>query len=182
MADLDLVRTIAQLGAPILRQTAAPVANLSAPQVRDIAEALFATLAGTSGVGLAAPQIGESVRMVVVASRPTPRYPMAPLMAPTLMINPDFTALADEKEKGWEGCLSIPGIRAQVPRYTQIAVNYQDLQGDIQQLELTGFVARVFQHEYDHLDGLVYLDRVETNRDIIAESEFQKLLVERQSC
>ncbi|MGR9116424.1 MAG: peptide deformylase [Gammaproteobacteria bacterium] len=177
-ADVS-VRTIEQLGAPVLRETAVPVTDVSTNQVKDIAEALFATLAGTQGVGLAAPQIGESVRMVVVASRPTARYPAAPMMEPTLMINPSFKALANTMEKDWEGCLSIPGIRAQVPRYCKIEVNYQDLQGDMQKLEMEGFVARVFQHEYDHLDGLVYLDRVENNWDIISEQEFLKLLGDR---
>lgn len=178
MMTQSSVRTIVQLGAPVLRQTAAVVETISAPQVRSIAEALFETLAGTSGVGLAAPQIGESIRMLVVASRPTPRYPGAPQMESTLMINPVFKVLSAEKEKDWEGCLSIPGIRAQVPRYPLITVNYQDLQGNRQALELAGFVARVFQHEYDHLEGLVYLDRVEDNRDIISEQEFQNLLAE----
>lgn len=179
MAANVFVRTIEQLGASVLRQTATPVKDFSAPQTRIVAEALFATLAGTQGVGLAAPQIGESVRMIVVASRPTPRYPAAPSMEPTLMINPSFKGLSEQKEKDWEGCLSIPGIRALVPRYSKIAVSYSDLLGATQQIDLEGFVARVFQHEYDHLDGLVYLDRVETNLDIIAESEFQKLLSER---
>ncbi len=169
-------RTIAQLGAPVLRQIAVAVENVKAPQIQELAEDLFATLADTEGVGLAAPQIGESVRMMVIASRPTPRYPSAPLMQPTLLINPSFKALSEIREKGWEGCLSIPGIRAQVPRYTKIAVSYVDSQGQSLQLTLENFIARVFQHEYDHLDGLVYLDRVENNRDIITEQEFQKLI------
>ena len=79
-------------------------------------------------------------------------------------------------EKSWEGCLSIPGIRALVPRYTEIRVQYTDQRGELIELELEGFVARVFQHEVDHLDGRVYLDRVEDNRDIIAESEYLKLI------
>lgn len=180
MAADAFVRTIEQLGAPVLRQVAAAVDDVSAAPIRDIAKALLTTLASTEGVGLAAPQIGESVRMMVVASRPTPRYPAAPSMAPTLMINPSFEALSTEKEMGWEGCLSIPGIRAEVPRYSKISVSYRDLAGDIRQLELEGFVARVFQHEYDHLEGLVYLDRVEDNRSIISEQEFQKTVVGRQ--
>ncbi|MGR9043985.1 MAG: peptide deformylase [Gammaproteobacteria bacterium] len=179
MAADSSVRSIVQLGAQVLRQTAKTVDDVSSDNVKTIAVALFETLAGTQGVGLAAPQIGESVRMVVVASRPTPRYPSAPFMEPVLMINPTYAALSDDKEKGWEGCLSIPGIRARVPRYTRIAVRYSDLQDTAHRLTLEGFVARVFQHEYDHLDGLVYLDRVEDNRDIITEQEFQKLSPDR---
>jgi peptide deformylase len=95
-------------------------------------------------------------------------------MEPTVMINPVFKALSDEKEKDWEGCLSIPGIRALVPRYKDIRVQYTDEQGRNIDLQLKGFVARVFQHEADHLDGKVYLDRVESSVDIIAESEYFK--------
>ncbi|MGR9054053.1 MAG: peptide deformylase [Gammaproteobacteria bacterium] len=176
----NAIREIVQLGAQVLRLIAEPVGDVSDPQIAEIAKTLFATLADSQGVGLAAPQIGESVRMIVVGSRPTARYPYAPQMQPTLMINPQFEALSDEKEKDWEGCLSIPGIRALVPRFKKIAVNYSDAKGNAQHARFAGFVARVFQHEYDHLDGLVYLDRVETNRDIISEQEFLKL-VEKQS-
>lgn len=176
MASETSARTIEQLGSLVLRKIAEPVAQDDKQRSQEIAEALSVTLAGTQGVGLAAPQIGESVRMVIVASRPTPRYPNAPRMAPTLMINPEFGALSSEREKDWEGCLSIPGIRALVPRYKKIAVRFMDLQGVVYEREFENFVARVFQHEYDHLDGLVYLDRVEDNRDIISEQEFQKLM------
>jgi peptide deformylase len=113
---------------------------------------------------------------MIVASRPTERYPDAPFMPPTVMINPRFQALTEEKEKGWEGCLSVPSIRALVPRYTAIKIHYLNEQGDEQTAELEGFVARVFQHEFDHLQGKVFLDSVETNQDIFAESEYLKLV------
>lgn len=167
---------IAQLGAQVLRQTAAFVQDVLELEIRRLIETLQTTLASTQGVGIAAPQISESKRIIIVASRPTARYPHAPLMAPTVMINPSFQALSENMEKGWEGCLSIPGIRALVPRYTEIRVQYTNQQGELIELELEGFVARVFQHEVDHLDGRVYLDRVEDNRDIIAESEYLKLI------
>ena len=93
------------------------------------------------------------------------------------MINPRFVALSEEKEKGWEGCLSIPGIRALVPRYTAIEVTYTNIEGHAVQQQFDSFVARIFQHEYDHLEGKVYLDRVEDNQDIVAESEYFKLIV-----
>jgi len=92
------------------------------------------------------------------------------------MINPCFQILSETQEKGWEGCLSIPGIRALVPRYQEIMVHYTDQQGDLVELKLSGFVARIFQHEVDHLEGKTYLDRVESNLDIFAESEFVKLI------
>ncbi len=92
------------------------------------------------------------------------------------MINPEMDVLQDRQVKDWEGCLSIPGIRALVPRYPYIRVNYLDEQGLNHSLELTDFPARVFQHEYDHLLGMVYLDRGENNRDIVAESVYQEIL------
>ncbi|MFZ2312246.1 MAG: peptide deformylase, partial [Methylobacter sp.] len=94
----------------------------------------------------------------------------------TVMINPTFQALVETQEKGWEGCLSIPGIRALVPRYQEILIQYMDQKGDLMESKLSGFVARVFQHEVDHLEGKVYLDRVENNEDIFAESEYIKLV------
>lgn len=170
------MREIAQLGAEVLRQKAEAVADVRAAEVRQLIVDMQATLAGTQGVGIAAPQISESKRIMIVASRPTPRYPHAPRMEPTVMINPEFEALSDHKEKDWEGCLSIPGIRALVPRYREILIRYTDQQGEWVELRLDGFVARIFQHEYDHLEGRVYLDSVEDNRDIVSESEYFKLM------
>jgi len=170
------MREIAQLGAEVLRQKAEAVADVRAAEIRRIIIDMQNTLAGTQGVGIAAPQISESKRIMIVASRPTPRYPYAPRMEPTVMINPAFEALSDHKEKDWEGCLSIPGIRALVPRYREIMIRYTDQQGERVELKLDGFVARIFQHEYDHLEGRVYLDSVENNRDIFSESEYLKLV------
>lgn len=166
---------IAQLGAKILRQKAERVDDINSIETRQIVDAMQSILATTQGVGLAAPQINESKRIVIVASRPTTRYPHAPLMEPIVMFNPSFRALSDDKEKDWEGCLSIPGIRALVPRYKEIMAHYADQQGHLKELKLEGFIARVFQHEADHLEGKVYLDRVENNQDIFAESEYFKL-------
>jgi peptide deformylase len=166
---------IAQLGAGILRQKAKQVEDITSSEIRQTVDAMQSILAETQGVGLAAPQINESKRIVIVASRPTTRYPHAPLMEPVIMFNPSFQALSDDKEKDWEGCLSIPGIRALVPRYKEIIAHYADQQGHLKELKLEGFIARVFQHEVDHLDGKVYLDRVENNQDIFAESEYFKL-------
>lgn len=166
---------IAQLGAKVLRQHAEIVQHVDAPDIRQIIKDMQTTLAATQGVGLAAPQISRLKRIIIVASRPTTRYPTAPLMTPTVMINPVFEALSSDKEKDWEGCLSIPGIRALVPRYKNISVQYTDEQGSHTELKLEGFVARVFQHETDHLEGKVYLDRVVNSEDIISESEYFKL-------
>ena len=168
---------IVQLGNPVLRVVATPVTEVGGIETQTEIKAMQAALASTQGVGLAAPQIGISKQIVIVASRPSPRYPQAPLMEPTVMINPRFVALSEEKEKGWEGCLSIHGIRALVPRYTAIEVTYTNIEGHAVQQQFDSFVARIFQHEYDHLEGKVYLDRVEDNQDIVAESEYFKLIV-----
>ena len=169
---------IAQLGADVLRLQANEVLNIHSAEIRSVVSDMFTTLADTNGVGIAAPQISASWRMMIIASRPSERYPYAPEMEPTLMINPGFEPLSEIQEKDWEGCLSIPGIRAKVSRFTQIKVKYINAEGEVVSQTLDGFVARIFQHEYDHLDGVVYLDRVESNRDIIAEVEFAKLMEE----
>lgn len=166
---------ILQLGNPLLRVLAQTVSDVCSEQTLAIIDTLQTTLADTQGVGIAAPQIGISQRIIIVASRPTARYPAAPLMPATVMINPSFQALSTHKEKDWEGCLSIPSLRALVPRYTHIQIRYTDEQGELVETQLDGFVARVFQHEFDHLEGKVYLDSVEDNRDIYAESEYFKL-------
>jgi peptide deformylase len=169
------VSEIAQLGAKVLRLQAQVVADIQSAEIQHIIETMQDTLATTQGVGIAAPQICASKRIIIIASRPTARYPSAPLMEPTVMINPAFQILSDTREKDWEGCLSIPGIRALVPRYKEILINYSDQQGVLMAARLEGFVARIFQHEFDHLEGKVYLDRVEDNGDIFAESEYFKI-------
>jgi peptide deformylase len=169
---------IALLGEPVLREIAEPINDITS-EILAIADEMLATLEISGGVGLAAPQVFISKRLIIVASKPTQRYPYAPLMPATVMINPSFIALSDEKQKDWEGCLSIKGIRALVPRYQSIQVTYMDLTSQLIEKELEGFVARVFQHEYDHLDGLVYLDRVENNQDIISETMFLKLIANK---
>lgn len=173
---MSATHEILQLGHPVLRLVAEAIPDIDATNVRETIALMKASLAATQGVGLAAPQIGISKRIVIVASRPTPRYPHAPMMEPTVMINPAFQPLSSTLKKDWEGCLSIPGIRALVPRYTEIRISYLDEQGQSQESQLEGFVARVFQHEFDHLDGLVYLDRVANNRDIVSENEYLKLV------
>ncbi|OUL18107.1 peptide deformylase [Nostoc sp. RF31YmG] len=168
---------IIQLGNPILRQQATLIDNIQDQGIQNLIDDLLATVAQANGVGIAAPQIAESYRLFIVASRPNPRYPNAPEMAPTAMINPKIIAHSTEVVKGWEGCLSVPGIRGLVPRYQAIEVEYTDRNGKLQQQELTDFVARIFQHEYDHLDGIVFVDRLESTHDMITEQEYQERIV-----
>lgn len=165
---------ILQLGADLLRQQSLPVDDFAGAEFHRLIETLQVTMLEAGGVGIAAPQLGVSQQVLIIASRPTSRYPRAPEMLPTLMINPRFEVLDNTLEKDWEGCLSVPGIRALVPRYRAIRVHYQNRQGECCDMGLCDFPARVFQHEYDHLQGLVYLDRVEDNRDIVSETEFFK--------
>ncbi|WP_250125156.1 peptide deformylase [Chroococcidiopsis sp. CCMEE 29] len=172
---------IIQLGDPVLRSPAQVVENVREQRIQNLIDDLITTVAQANGVGIAAPQVAESYRLFIVASRPNPRYPHAPEMAPTAMINPTILAHSTEVVKGWEGCLSIPGIRGFVPRFQAIEVEYTDRDGKFQKQELTDFVARIFQHEYDHLDGIVFLDRLESTQDIITEQEYQKRVLQQIS-
>ncbi len=170
--------SIIQLGNPILRQKAKLVQDIYSASIQKLIDDLLITVTDANGVGIAAPQVAESYRIFIVASRPNLRYPHAPLMEPTAMINPKIIDFADEVIKGWEGCLSIPGIRGLVPRFQWIKVEYTDRHGNLVNQELTDFVARIFQHEYDHFEGLVFLDKVESTLDIFTEQEFQNLIFE----
>jgi peptide deformylase len=165
--------SIIQLGNAILRQKANLIKNLQDQRLQKLIDDLITTTSKANGVGIAAPQVGESLRLFIVASRPNIRYPSAPEMEPTAMINPKIVDNSSEVIKGWEGCLSVPGIRGLVPRYQTIEIEYTDRNGKLQKQQLTDFVARIFQHEYDHLEGLVFLDRVENNLEIITEEEYQ---------
>ena len=173
---MPVLRQIAQLGHPVLRTVASTVAVPATSSVRALIEDMLVTLREADGVGIAAPQVYESVALFLVASRPSPRYPDAPTMEPEVVINPQIVERSQDMVKGWEGCLSIPGIRGEVPRHRRIRVRYQTAEGREVEREFTDFVARIFQHEDDHLRGIVFLDRLESPRDIVTEREFQRLL------
>lgn len=168
---------IIQLADPVLRTKAQLVENIQDLRIQKLIDDLITTVKQANGVGIAAPQVRVSDRLFVIASRPNSRYPNAPEMEPTAMINPTILAHSTDIVKGWEGCLSIPGIRGLVPRYQAIEVEYTDQNGKLQKQEMTDFVARIFQHEHDHLDGIVFLDRLETTQDIVTEQEYQKRIV-----
>ena len=172
------VLQIAQLGNPILRQQAQLVDNIRDESLQQLIDVLVATVQTSNGVGIAAPQVSESYRLFIVASRPNPRYPNAPEMEPTAMINPRIMDHSTEVIKGWEGCLSIPGIRGLVPRYQAVEVEYTSRDGQLHRQKLTDFVGRIFQHEYDHLNGIVFLDRVDSTHDVITEQVYQQRIVQ----
>ncbi|MGI2853875.1 peptide deformylase [Shewanella algae] len=151
---------IATHGERILGQTARPVQLFDEP-LAALAEKMLETMKLAQGVGIAAPQVGQGIRLFIMASHPNDRYPDAPLMAPQVVINPQILQRSGKILTGEEGCLSLPGERVQVLRHESIEVRYQDLSGEWQQEWLQGFVARIFQHEYDHLEGLTLIERRE---------------------
>ncbi len=167
---------IAQLGHKILRKRAVVVPNASNKEIQSLIDDLILTVKDVDGVGIAAPQAYESKRLFILASHPNPRYPKAPRMKPMPVINPKIISHSPKTVKDWEGCLSIPGIRALVPRWQSIKVEFINRRGRLIKREFTDFVARIFQHEYDHLEGTVFLDRVVTSRDIITDKEYQKIV------
>ncbi len=173
------VLEIAELGAPVIRARATEVTNIRDPQLQAFIDDLLATVADESGMGIAAPQVSESQRIIVLSPQPNARYPYAPTMEPTVMINPEMLWASSEIGKDWEGCLTVPGIRGLVPRYQAIRIRYHTRQDAIVETTYEGFLARVFQHEVDHLDGVVFLDRVESTKDLVTEKEWQRMIAQR---
>lgn len=162
---------IAQVGNTILRQPAQLVTDVTEGKIQQLIDSLLSTAMNANGVGIAAPQVSQSYRIFIVCSHPNPRYPDAPLMEPTVMINPRLLSHSEETVKGWEGCLSVPGVRGLVPRYRAIAVEYLDRYGKLNYQEFTDFVARIFQHELDHLNGILFIDRVENSEDLVDKNQ-----------
>ena len=167
---------IAKLGEKVLRKKAKKVKDINSKEVKKLISKMLHCVNESNGVGLAAPQIFESYQILIISSSPNKRYPHAPLMKDEVLINPKIINKSKEKVKSWEGCLSIPGIRANVPRHKKIEVEYTREDGEIKQVVFEDFIARIFQHEYDHLKGKVYLDRVKDNKDIISEELYFKLI------
>lgn len=164
--------SIAQLGNPVLRLRATDVKDILADDCQQLIEKMMLAVSEAGGVGIAAPQIHHSLRIFIMCSKPNDRYPDAPLMAPTAIINPEILHCSSDKIKGWEGCLSVPSMRGLVPRHNQITVRYYDQQNNLHTKELKGFVARIFQHELDHLNGLTFIDQLESTKDLISEVEW----------
>ncbi len=165
---------IAQLGNPVVRKKAKPVGNYKDGETKQLIFDMIATCQDADGVGISASQVYKNLRLFIIASHPNKRYPYAPKMRPLPIINPKILSTSQEKTEDWEGCLSIPGIRGLVPRYNVVVVEYLTKEGKIVKRRLAGFVARIWQHEFDHLEGKVFLDRIETTRNLITEKEYQK--------
>lgn len=167
---------IAEIGNEVLRLKADNVIDIQSEQTQKLIDSMIETVMEASGVGLAAPQVFFSKRIFIIDSKPNHRYPNAPEIGTVAIINPKIISYSERKVKDWEGCLSIPGIRGLVPRYEHIDVEYYTRDGKFHTQRFEGFVARIFQHELDHLNGLVFLDRIDSNKDIISEKEYKKLI------
>ena len=160
------------MGDPRLRQQANPVPLSELAHAAQVAAAMQQLMSERNGVGIAAPQIGVGLALMIIASRPSERYPDAPNMDPLLLINPTLSWQSESLETLWEGCLSVPGLRGRVTRPHGVAVDYMDLNGDKHRVELEGFPARIFLHEYDHLIGKTFLDRVASSEDLVTEKVY----------
>lgn len=155
------VREILRMGDARLLRRARPVERFGTVQLHDLLRDMDDTMRAAQGAGLAAPQIGVDLRAVIFGSgQPNPRYPDAPVVPRTVLINPVLTPLGLEEEDGWEGCLSVPGLRGVVPRWRRLRYSGFDASGQPIEREVDGFHARVVQHECDHLDGVLYPMRV----------------------
>jgi peptide deformylase len=154
------IRPVLRLGDPRLLNIAEPVQHFNTAELNNLIEDLFDTMTAEDGAGLAAPQIGAGLRVVVFGFDNNVRYPDSPPVPKTVLINPVITPLNDNKQEGWEGCLSVPGMRGLVSRYTSIRYTGYDATGKDINVIAEGFHARVVQHECDHLDGIIYTQRL----------------------
>lgn len=154
------VREILKMGDPRLLLVAQPVRAFDTPELHALVDDLFETMHAVNGAGLAGPQIGVDLALVIFGFKQNQRYPDAPPVPETVLINPVITPLSSEEEEGWEGCLSVPGLRGVVPRFARIRYSGFDPQGLSVEREAEGFHARVVQHECDHLVGKLYPMRI----------------------
>ncbi len=154
------VRPVLKMGHPLLRQVASPVRAFASPELRELIADMDDTMRALSGAGLAAPQIGVSLRIVMFEVRENPRYPHVKPVPFTVLVNPVLMPLGEDQEEGWEGCLSVPGLRGLVPRYRRLRYQGFTPEGATIDRTVEGFHARVVQHEVDHLDGILYPQRV----------------------
>jgi len=154
------IRPVLRLGDPRLLKIAREVSEFNTPDLDALIEDMFDTMAAENGAGLAAPQIGVGLRVVIFGFDNNPRYPEKAAVPKTILINPTITRLSEEKEDDWEGCLSVPGMRGLVSRYTHIRYTGFDATGTTIEVNAESFHARVVQHECDHLDGIIYTHRL----------------------
>ena len=165
------IRTVLRMGHPLLQQVAAPVERFGTPELRELVADMDDTMRALNGAGIAAPQIGVSLRVVMFEVTRNPRYPQAEPVPYTVLVNPVLEPLGEERDEAWEGCLSVPGLRGVVERHSQVRYRGVDPEGRPIDRTVAGFHARVVQHEVDHLDGILYPMRVTDMRRFGFEDE-----------
>ena len=170
------IKSVVKMGNPKLAEPSLPVSDFSDPQLQDIVRDMLDTMQKEGGVGIAAPQIGYNVRIIMFGFESNPRYPEESSVPFTVLINPDIQVLGTDMDEGWEGCLSVPGLRGLVPRYSNITYTGYDLNNQRIERSAEGFHARVVQHECDHLDGLLYPRRIKDLRNFGYEDELRDLI------
>jgi peptide deformylase len=170
-----MILKVARLGHPVLRKVAEPIPpdQITSPAIQQFIDDMIETMYEYDGAGLAAPQVHVSRQIVVMEVKGHPRYPDASIPL-TVYINPEITPLTEDMVEDWEGCLSVPGLRGRVPRYNKIRLQAYDRQGKRLDLVVEGFHARVIQHECDHVQGKVYLDRMRSMESLTFMEEFMK--------
>jgi len=169
---------IAQLGDPIIRCIAEPVENINDEEIQALINKMMLTCEKFQGMGIAAPQVFQSKRLFIMSSKPNQRYPQAPIMEAIAVINPEIIWQSNEMHSDWEACLSVADKRGLVPRHTRISVSYFNQYNEKVETQYSDFLARLFQHEFDHLNGKVFTDKVCSRNDLMSEKEYQKIILE----
>lgn len=171
-----------EIGDPLLRKKARriPKAYLRSQAFKDLCRSMVYTMRRSGGVGLAAPQIGFPYALISMEMRPTRSRPSAKGKKPLIVINPKITSFSKERTSDWEGCLSVPGLRGKVPRARKITVEYMTAEGEKVTENTSGLWARIFQHEIDHLNGILFVDRIEDTRTLMTVREFRERVLEKR--
>lgn len=170
-----------EFGNPILRKRAKAVsqAYLKSPAFKKLVKEMIYTMRRVHGVGLAAPQIGQSLQLAVIETRPSEFRPKLKKKGPIVAVNPKILSYGKEEAKDWEGCLSFEGVRGRVPRPKEITVEYSNEKGEKVVEQAKGLWARIFQHEIDHLNGLTYVDRIQDTKTLMTIGEFEKRVLKK---
>ena len=176
------IRKVSRMGHPVLRQRAAeiPPTQMQSPPMQRLIDDMIETMIDYEGIGLAAPQVFESLRLIVLGN-PDPDPQDEAAIPLTVLFNPQFTTLSPESLDGWEGCLSIPQLRGVVPRSAAVEVRGYDREGQAVELEAEGILARVLQHEIDHLDGVLFLDRMDDLQTLTFVEEYQRYWLDAEA-
>ena len=176
------LRTLTEFGNPILRKKAKRVSAsfLRTRAFKKLKRDMLATMRKAGGIGIAAPQVGVSRQITVLELRPTPSRPRLKQKGPLFVINPEIVRHAGRKNLSWEGCLSFPDGRGKVPRASSVLVRYTDTEGKRRMERVSGLWAQIFQHEINHLNGILYVDRVKDMKSLMTVKEYQRRIVDKK--